>query len=96
MAALLSPKTVDYLLDKLSTDDAFRELFVADPRSALKQAGYETPEGKVGVAGSDAVMCSQVSRLASKQEIQAARQSLKSQLLVFNPFSYFEAATATD
>ena len=83
--AALEPKLADRLLDLLGSDDAFRELFQADPAAALAQIGYQAPAagntlaatgGRVSVAG-----CIGVRALASKEQIQAARTELKSMLL---------------
>ena len=79
------------LLDKLSSDDAFRDLFLKDPREALRQVGHETPVEKVGIAGQDAVLCCTVTKLASKEEIRATRKELSTRLQSLNPFAYFEA-----
>lgn len=96
MAARFSPEVVDALLDKLSTDDAFRDLFQKDPREALRQVGHETPAKSVGVAGADPVMCCQSEKLASKQEIKASRDQLRQKLMIFNPFMYFQAGSGSD
>ena len=68
----LPPKVVAYLLDKLSSDDTFRELFVSNPVAALKQAGAPDPE--------DCARCMKVSTLAKKEVIQQTRKALENQL----------------
>ena len=69
------------LLDKLSTDDAFRDLFVADIRAAMREIGYETPAEILGVPGSDPIVCFGGPRLlASKESLAAARARLVSSL----------------
>lgn len=82
---------VDALLDKLSSDDAFRAQFQADPRAALKQLGYETPADKVGVAGEDPVMCCQVKQLAPKQQIAQTREAMRERFLIQDFFMFFES-----
>ncbi len=90
--ARFTQKVSDKLLDKLSSDDDFRELFQKDPREALRQVGHETPADKLGVAGQDAVLCCTAKTLASKEEIRATRKELSARLQILNPFAYFEAA----
>lgn len=90
--ARFTQEVADKLLDKLSSDDEFRDLFQKDPREALRQVGHETPAEKVGVAGQDAVLCCTVKTLASKEEIRATRKELATRLQILNPFAYFEAA----
>lgn len=89
--ARFTPDVVDKLLDRLSSDDAFRDTFAKDPREALRQVGHETPEQYIGVAGRDAVMCCTVDTLASKEAIKASRKELSARILIQNPFAYFEA-----
>ena len=82
MATNFSPEFADKLLDRLSNDDAFRAAFQKDPRSALQQLGYETPKEDFGIKGSDPVLCclGDGLSLASKEDIAAARKTLRSQL----------------
>ena len=81
MANNFSREVADALLDKLSSDDKFRELFERNPRAALRQVGHDTPKDLEGIAGSDPVMClSSADGLASKEKIQAARTELQAQL----------------
>lgn len=75
----LSEDTVDTLLDKLSSDDGFREQFQKDPRSALAAAGHKPSADASVVEG--AWMCMGVSQLASKEAIKASRDALRTQLL---------------
>ena len=85
----LSEDTVDSLLDKLSSDDTFREQFQKDPRSALAAVGHE-PSADASVA-EGAWMCMGVSQLASKEAIKASRDALRKQMLSakagYNPVS---------
>ncbi|MDX1554990.1 MAG: NHLP-related RiPP peptide [Xanthomonadales bacterium] len=69
----LEPATADRLLDLLSNDDSFRELFARDRQAALAKVGY--PE-----ATDASVQCTSVRQLASKEEFAAAREELKSYL----------------
>lgn len=80
MANNFSPEVADKLLDKLSSDDAFRELFQKDARAALVQVGHETAAKDVGVASADAVLCCVVKGLASKEVIRASRDKLRTML----------------
>lgn len=79
MSFKLSEETVDALLDKLSSDDDFREKFQKNPRKALAAVGHDS-------AGDDRVtegawMCMSVKQLASKEAIKASRDNLRKQLL---------------
>lgn len=91
MTNKFSPEVADKLLDRLSTDDDFRELFQNDPSAALKQVGHEAPEKMRGVRGSDPAMCTNLNNgLASKEAIRAGRESMKAALtstLAHNVFS---------
>jgi putative modified peptide len=82
MSETLTPELADRLLDQLSQDDGFRDLFRKDPRAALAQVGLDT-------SGTDgAWQCLQVKDLASKEAIRAARDELRKQLVFgmgFNP-----------
>jgi putative modified peptide len=86
----LSEETVDALLDKLGTDDAFRKQFQANPREALASVGHKAAAtAKEGEAGIWA--CCTTTQLASKEAIQASRDALRQQLLsaqaTYNPVS---------
>lgn len=80
MAKNFSRDVAAKLLDKLSTDDAFRERFRSDPRAALAEVGHVTPEEDVGKEGVDPVMCCDNLMLASKEEIGKAKGKLEAQL----------------
>lgn len=69
----LDPAAADRLLELLSTDDDFRELFVRDRENALKQVGYSEPNNA-------SIQCNAVSDIASKKVIAAAREELKEYL----------------
>ena len=66
----LSAKAADALLDKLSSDDKFRDLFKKDTAAALKQVG----------APPEAAGCCNPKKLPSKDAIKKARDVLRSQL----------------
>lgn len=58
------------LLDRLASDDAFRDLFKQSPRDALFAVGLALPEGSI------TPLCTMVQQLASKEEIEQSRQAL--------------------
>jgi len=58
------------LLQRLSSDDAFRGLFMSDPRLALHEVGYDLPPSEA------TPMCMMVDELASKEEISNAFDAL--------------------
>lgn len=93
MAKNFSREFADKLLDKLSTDDNFRDHFKRDMRSALRTLGHETTkgeEGEEGERGVDPIAClsrSSSGELASKEDIKAAR-SLLAERLSSSPFHY--------
>jgi putative modified peptide len=87
MSFQLPPPIVDSLLDRLGNDDAFRDQFRADPRSALASLGF-APAADAGVT-QGIWACMAVQELASKQAIQASREQLVRQLsraALFTPF----------
>lgn len=69
----IDPAVVDELLDRLSSDDSFRDLFATDPRAALAQIGHVAP-------ADDPLLCAQTTVLAPKEEIAAARKALHAYL----------------
>jgi putative modified peptide len=85
----ISPKVVDTLLDKLSSDDDFRTRFQADPRAALASLGDEdarnAPPGAKGPWA-----CCAVTKLASKEQIAASRDELAKQLTAESMFTPFK------
>lgn len=88
MAKNFSSALADKLLDKLSSDDAFRTAFEHNPRAALAQLGYSTPDADRDVKGVDPVMCLYNAKpLASKEKIRAARSELQTQLTAA-PFKF--------
>jgi len=90
MAKNFSREFADKLLDKLSTDDNFRDHFKRDMRSALRTLGHETTKGEESERGADPIAClsrSSSGELASKEDIKAAR-SLLAERLSSSPFHY--------
>lgn len=69
--AQLEPKVVAKLLDQLSSSDTFRTHFTQQTEQALKD---------VGATDLSAASCLKVQSLASKAQIQAARERLEAQL----------------
>jgi putative modified peptide len=78
MSNHLPADIAEKLLDHLSTDDDFRDLFEKNARAALKKIGYETPEADRDWKGRDPVLSVQHLKggLASKEKIAADRSSL--------------------
>lgn len=72
------PAVVDRLLECLSTDDAFRDLFASDPVAALAKVGYT---GKLAKPPP----CLRTTTLAPKEEIAASRKLLHEHLLGSGP-----------
>ena len=66
----LSKEQADKLLDLLSKDDKFRDLFVKDYKAAMKQIGVSNP-----------APCNSVTKLANKESIAKARTELAKQLI---------------
>lgn len=69
----MEPQIADKLLELLSSDDEFRDLFVRDRVAALAQVGYPEPANAT-------IECTSVSGIASKEEIAAAREELQRHL----------------
>lgn len=72
----LASEVVDRLLDLLSSDDAFRALFVADPAAALVQAGHMADADALALLRQQLA----VQELASKEVIAAAREEIRASL----------------
>lgn len=90
MTNKFSPEVADRLLDKLSTDDNFRDLFEKNPSAALRQVGHEPAAEHAGVRGSDPAMCANLSGgLASKESIRAGREAMKAALISTQQHSIF-------
>jgi putative modified peptide len=69
----LTPELADKLLDKLGSDDRFREEFRQDPKAAMVRLGAP-PDFVCGG-------CLRPARLASKEEIRHTRAVLRDKLL---------------
>jgi putative modified peptide len=88
----LDPKVVRTLLDRLSTDDDFRDLFQADPHAALVEAGWKRTAGHEAAAslaapiedaalsGGNCLRLADGVQLASKEKISAQRGKLEKSL----------------
>ena len=76
MSPTLSAAVAKNLLEKLSTDDAFRDLFVTDPAKALEKAGYDSTDKAVAAQNATLSVCCKVRELASKETIQASFDEL--------------------
>lgn len=59
----IPPEVAIALLKALGSDDAFRQLFMCDPRMALSEVGFHLPNEAA------TPMCMMVDELASKEEI---------------------------
>lgn len=88
--APLDPQIADRLLDLLSTDDAFRDLFQANPTEALGRLGYLPAAGAAMMpldqseqeqAQASLTSCLQVQALASKEVIAEARETIRAMLI---------------
>src|SRR5690606_1881688 len=69
----LDPAVANELLDRLASDDAFRDLFSSDPPAALSSLGNE-------VSAEETLSCRRTNVLASKDEIASARDALRTRL----------------
>ncbi|HEY9144258.1 MAG TPA: NHLP-related RiPP peptide [Arenimonas sp.] len=78
MSNTLSDETAAKLLDKLASDDDFRETFQKDPRKALAQVGH-APAADASVK-EGIWSCMSVSKLADKKAIAESRDTLRKQL----------------
>lgn len=78
MTSIISVEVARALLDKLATDDDFRDQFQKNPRAALAQLGHETPASDRGVEGRDPVLPLTRLRggLASKEKIAAQTSTM--------------------
>jgi putative modified peptide len=69
--SVFTPEIVDQLLDKLSTDDEFRENFLGNPALVLSTLGIQVDPAQVPA----------VRRLPSKDVLKANREAIKSKLV---------------
>jgi putative modified peptide len=74
VANKLSDRTVDALLDKLSSDDAFRERFQQNPREATRSLGTDDP-------AIDSLPEKALPGLADKQAVGRSRDAMRKQLV---------------
>ncbi|MEV7278728.1 NHLP-related RiPP peptide [Streptomyces sp. NPDC093111] len=81
----LPAAVIDRLLDPLSTDDRFRDLFAHDRHAALVQAGCALSKEQLRTASP--LSCLAVERLADKEAIAAAREELRAHLLADAAYS---------
>ncbi len=71
------------LLDLLSEDDAFRELFAHDPEQALIQLGLSPEQAALALRGESCLRVT--TALASKEALRAARERLMQSLTCAQP-----------
>lgn len=93
--APLHPNVARKLLDLLSSDDDFRDLFKRDAHAALVQAGYVPPHGSdptqaAALSGGACMQLSPSDTLASKETIAQDRQKLEESL---NLVQHFDQAS---
>lgn len=72
----LTPEVADRLLDLLSSDDVFRELFARDPASALIQAGYDGSRQDLALLQARL----KVGAVAPKETVAASRDEIRTSL----------------
>ena len=65
-----TPQQIEAILDRLASDDAFREQMLGDPVAALKGYGLEVDPAQVPA----------VRKLPSKQELVKTRDHVKEQV----------------
>lgn len=76
----LSDEIIDKLLDKLSSDDEFRQVFQRSPRIALAYLGHEAATN-ASPNDKGAWSCLQCSQLADADAIKKTRDELRKQLI---------------
>jgi len=77
MSFTMTPDIADRLLDRLSNDEDFRQLFQSDPREALRQIGHP---GALSNAQEGIWSCLKVDKLADATAIGRARKEYLDQL----------------
>lgn len=70
----LPAQVVDQLLDLLSTDDNFRELFERNPEAAFERLGYPPTPGQLE--------CCRPRKLADKATIESTRDEMRSAFML--------------
>ncbi|WP_374603403.1 NHLP-related RiPP peptide [Arenimonas sp.] len=85
MSRPLSDKTASALLDKLASDDGFRDRFMANPKAATLSLGTDDP-------AADDLPDAPIAQLAPKESFLASgatmRESLVSSKSPFEPISF--------
>ena len=76
----LSEELVDKLLDKLSSDNEFRDVFQKSPRIALAYLGHDAA-AHASDNDKGAWACMSCEKLASAADIKKSRNALRKQLL---------------
>ena len=76
----LSEELVDQLLDKLSSDNEFRDVFQKSPRIALAYLGHDAA-AYASDNDKGAWACMSCEKLASAADIKKSRNALRKQLL---------------
>ncbi|BCT92359.1 hypothetical protein LYSHEL_13830 [Lysobacter helvus] len=85
----LDPKVVRTLLDRLSSDDDFRDLFKRDAHAALVEAGWKAPDSagaklatsdQAAMSGGSCLQLAAGTQLASKEKIAQQRGKLEQTL----------------
>lgn len=89
--APLHPHVARKLLDLLSTDDDFRDLFQRDAHAALLRAGYRSPAGlapddAAALSGGACMQMGASHQLASKEQIIRDRAKLEESLNLVQHF----------
>ncbi len=69
-SSCFTPEIVDALLDKLSSDDQFREQFLGNPALVLHTMGVDVDPAQVPV----------IRRLPSKESLKANRDAIKTKV----------------
>ncbi|MGH8109568.1 MAG: NHLP-related RiPP peptide [Arenimonas sp.] len=84
----ISEEITDMLLDKLSSDEEFRAVFLRSPRIALAYLGHEAATN-ASPSDEGAWRCLQCTQLASAETIKNSHKELRMQLLsaraAYNP-----------
>lgn len=76
----LSEELIDKLLDKLSSDNEFRDVFQKSPRIALAYLGHDAA-AYASDNDKGAWACMSCEKLASAADIKKSRNALRKQLL---------------
>ena len=82
----MDPQVRKRLLEGLINDNAFREHFQRDAKSALESIGYVAPEGEEELHSGSCLQMAAGTTLASPEELEAARTSLDDSLNAIHGF----------